>query len=101
MSTSGVGGSSHEAVEVERQQDQLEPWNAALPTMLGRVYRLGERHVMVLARASWQKGTPRNVLLLMDDGTQTVRPFRGLRSVPYLAPGVLQGIPPPSPGEMK
>ncbi len=79
MSTSGVGGLSHEAVEAECPQDQGEPCNAALPTMLGRVYWLRDRQVMVLACAAWTKGTPRNVLILLDDGTLTVRPFRGLR----------------------
>jgi hypothetical protein len=47
--------------------------------MIGNVYLLRGEPVMVLARASWQQGTPRNVLLLLADGTMTVRPFRGLR----------------------
>ncbi len=47
--------------------------------MIGRVYELRGRLVMVLARAAWTKGTPRNVLILCDDGSETVRPFRGLR----------------------
>jgi acetyl esterase len=50
--------------------------------MIGRVYLLRGAPVMVLARASWQKGTPRNVLILLADGSQTVRPFRGLRGLP-------------------
>lgn len=49
--------------------------------MIGRVYELRGRQVMVLSRASWSKGTPRNVLILQDDGSMTVRPFRGLRRV--------------------
>ena len=50
--------------------------------MIGKVYRLRDRHVMVLARSDWIKGTPRNVLILLDDGSMTVRPFRGLRNLP-------------------
>lgn len=53
--------------------------------MIGRVYELRGHQVMVLARASWARGTPRNVLILRDDGTMTVRPFRGLRR-PRLTP---------------
>ena len=47
--------------------------------MIGRVYRLAGEHVMVLARADFIPGTPRNVLILRADGSMTVRPFRGLR----------------------
>jgi hypothetical protein len=47
--------------------------------VIGKVYELRGRQVMVLARAAWTKGTPRNVLILCDDGSTTVRPFRGLR----------------------
>jgi acetyl esterase len=50
--------------------------------VIGDVYLLRGEPVMVLARADWRKGTPRNVLLLLADGTQTVRPFRGLRRLP-------------------
>jgi hypothetical protein len=35
--------------------------------------------VVVLARASWKKGSPRNVLIRRPDGSTTIRPFRGLR----------------------
>ncbi|MGA9860061.1 MAG: hypothetical protein WBQ18_19505 [Solirubrobacteraceae bacterium] len=42
--------------------------------MIGRVYEVRGRQVMVLARAAWLPGTPRNVLILQDDGTMTVRP---------------------------
>jgi hypothetical protein len=35
--------------------------------------------VVVLARASWKKGSPRNVLIRRSDGSVTIRPFRGLR----------------------
>lgn len=49
--------------------------------MIGRTYLLRGVPVIVLAR--WApgspKGTPRNVLLLLPDGSKTVRPFRGLR----------------------
>ena len=40
--------------------------------MIGRVYLLHGEHVMVLARAAWTRGTPRNVLILRADGTETV-----------------------------
>lgn len=51
--------------------------------MIGNVYLLRGEPVMVLARAEWRKGTPRNVLLLRADGAQTVRPFRGLRRLAH------------------
>ncbi len=51
--------------------------------MIGNIYLLRGEPVQVLARASWLKGTPRNVLILRADGTQTVRPFRGLRSLAW------------------
>jgi len=49
--------------------------------MIGDVYLLRGEPVMVLARASWQRGTPRNVLILRADGSETVRPFRGHRTL--------------------
>lgn len=52
--------------------------------MLGKVYLLKGEPVQVLARADWVKGTPRNVQILRADGTQTIRPFRGLRNLPAL-----------------
>ena len=46
--------------------------------MVGRTYLERGRPVVVLAR--WGSGGgPRNVLIRRDDGTKTVRPFRGLR----------------------
>ena len=45
--------------------------------MTGRTYLEHNRPVVVLAR--WSGGGPRNVLILRDDGSRVVRPFRGLR----------------------
>ena len=46
--------------------------------MIGRTYLERGRPVVVLIR--WGKGGgPRNVLIRREDGTQVVRPFRGLR----------------------
>ena len=46
--------------------------------MVGRTYLERGRPVVVLAR--WGPGGgPRNVLIRREDGTMTVRPFRGLR----------------------
>ena len=50
--------------------------------MVGNVYLLRGEPVQVMARASWQKGTPRNVWIRFADGRETVRPFRGLRKLP-------------------
>lgn len=50
--------------------------------MIGNVYLLRGEPVQVMARASWLKGTPRNVLIRFADGSETVRPFRGLRKLP-------------------
>jgi hypothetical protein len=64
-------------------QDYERLWNHdPEDKMIGRVYRLGDREVMVLARGTqWGPGSMRNVLILRDDGTMTVRPFRGLRKI--------------------
>ena len=45
--------------------------------MIGRTYLERGRTVMVLAR--WNGKGPRNVLVRREDGSQVVRPFRGLR----------------------
>lgn len=46
--------------------------------MTGRTYLERGRPVVVLTR--WGPGGgPRNVLIQREDGTQVVRPFRGLR----------------------
>ena len=46
--------------------------------MVGRTYLERGRPVVVLAR--WLgNGCPRNVLIRREDGSLTVRPFRGLR----------------------
>jgi hypothetical protein len=53
-------------------------------TYLARLFgpdfkRLPPEPVVVLARSSFRRGSPRNVLLRREDGTLVVRPFRGLR----------------------
>jgi acetyl esterase len=45
--------------------------------MIGRTYLERGRPVTVLAR--WSGKGPRNVLVLRENGTRVVRPFRGLR----------------------
>lgn len=46
--------------------------------MIGKTYLERGRPVVVLTR--WGPGGgPRNVLIRRDDGTEVVRPFRGLR----------------------
>jgi hypothetical protein len=46
--------------------------------MVGRIYFERGRPVRILVK--WGPGGgPRNVLIQREDGTQTVRPFRGLR----------------------
>ncbi len=52
--------------------------------LVGREYYLGERPVRVLI--GWGPGAPvRNVkVLFLDDGTTTVRPFRGLTLEPQV-----------------
>lgn len=48
--------------------------------MIGRTYLERSRPVVVLIR--WGPGGgPRNVLIRREDGTQVVRPFRGLRRI--------------------
>jgi hypothetical protein len=46
--------------------------------LIGRTYLERGRPVVVVARWS-AGGGPRNVLIRREDGTMTVRPFRGLR----------------------
>lgn len=49
--------------------------------MIGRTYLERGRPVVVLIR--WGPGGgPRNVLIRREDGTEVVRPFRGLRRPP-------------------
>lgn len=49
--------------------------------MIGRTYLERGSPVTVLKR--WGKGGgPRNVLIRRSDGSEVVRPFRGLRKVP-------------------
>jgi hypothetical protein len=53
--------------------------------MIGRSYLWRGRLVLVLARwfhVRGRKGEIRNVLILLEDGTTVVRPFRGLRKLP-------------------
>ncbi len=45
--------------------------------MIGRTYLERGKPVVVLIR--WNGKGPRNVLIRRQDGTQVVRPFRGLR----------------------
>jgi acetyl esterase len=47
--------------------------------MIGRTYLEKSKPVVILAR--WNGKGPRNVLILRADGTEVVRPFRGLRKV--------------------
>lgn len=55
--------------------------------MIGRTYLLRGRPVVVVAR--WAGSGPRNVWIRHEDGTQDVRPFRGLRKLSAgLAPSV-------------
>jgi acetyl esterase len=50
--------------------------------MVGRTYLERGEPVVVLAR--WGPGGgPRNVLIRRQDGTVTVRPFRGLRALEH------------------
>lgn len=57
-------------------------------TIVGRHYLLSGREVVVLIQWGLKSrgesyGGPRNVRIrFLDDGTETVRPFRGLRKVP-------------------
>lgn len=52
--------------------------------MVGRSYLEAGRCVTVLAR--WfdggRRGVPRNVVIMRENGTTVVRPFRGLRRLP-------------------
>jgi hypothetical protein len=51
----------------------------------GRTYLERGRPVTVLVQ--WRRGRPagpRNVLIAREDGSQVVRPFRGLRKVPIV-----------------
>jgi acetyl esterase len=50
--------------------------------MVGRTYLERGQPVVVLARADWKAGGPRNVLIRRSDGSLVVRPFRGLRRPP-------------------
>lgn len=45
--------------------------------MVGRTYV--ERGQPVLVLLGWNGDGPRNVLIRREDGTEVVRPFRGLR----------------------
>lgn len=48
--------------------------------MIGRTYLMRGEPVVVLVRASWTAGGPRNVLVrVVATGELVVRPFRGLR----------------------
>lgn len=47
--------------------------------MIGKTYLERGQPVVVLLRADWKTGGPRNVLIRRSDGNLVVRPFRGLR----------------------
>jgi acetyl esterase len=47
--------------------------------IVGTTYLERGSPVVVLVRADWKAGGPRNVLIRRADGTLVVRPFRGLR----------------------
>lgn len=47
--------------------------------VIGRTYLMRGEPVVVLVRADWKAGGPRNVLVQRPDGSKLVRPFRGLR----------------------
>ena len=61
--------------------------------LVGREYYLGERPVRVVT--GWGPGAPvRNVkVLFLDDGTTTVRPFRGLTLEPRSRRNASQSAP--------
>jgi acetyl esterase len=73
--TRGVDG-NHEATFSAWRYGKSAGVAAAAP-IVGRVYLERGRSVVVLAR--WAGAGPRNVLVQHEDGTQVVRPFRGLR----------------------
>lgn len=64
--------------------------------MVGRTYWLGAVPVVVRARWNGPKGSPRNVLLELPDGSLTVRPFRGLRREKKLSREALRSCEPSS-----
>jgi hypothetical protein len=47
--------------------------------MIGRTYLERGQPVIVLCRSDYRRKSPRNVLIRRQDGSLTVRPFRGLR----------------------
>jgi acetyl esterase len=47
--------------------------------MIGKTYLEKGKPVTVLVR--WNGKGPRNVLILRQDGSKVVRPFRGLRTI--------------------
>ena len=48
-------------------------------SVIGRTYLERGAAGVVLVRADWKAGGPRNVLIRRADGSYAVRPFRGLR----------------------
>ncbi|MFA5053024.1 MAG: hypothetical protein WC565_03130 [Parcubacteria group bacterium] len=49
-------------------------------TIVGKTYLLKGERVKIIRQ--WAGEGPRNVLIELPDGSQTVRPFRGLRRPP-------------------
>ena len=64
--------------------------------MIGRTYLERGRPVVVVARADFRTGAPRNVLVRRADGTLVVRPFRGLRRAPEALGAAPPGPAPPA-----
>lgn len=48
-------------------------------SLIGKIYLERGKAVTVLVR--WNGKGPRNVLILREDGSMVVRPFRGLRRI--------------------
>ena len=60
--------------------------------MIGKTYYECGNPVIILARwDSRVKGAKRNVLILREDGSKVVRPFRGLRVASRFSPGCEAG----------
>lgn len=56
-------------------------------TMVGTTYRLPDGTLGRVVTRWIGAGTPRNVLLELEDGSMTVRPFRGLRRIADVCEG--------------
>jgi hypothetical protein len=65
-------------------------------SIVGRRYL--ERGQPVLVLVQWSGPGPRNVLIRRADGSEVVRPFRGLRKITPGSPG--RSRPPAEPGSL-